>query len=189
MSFIGLKLPHETARLLSDIDVPGQKESTDHFHITMLHLGDEIPIETLAEAVVTTHKITSNTRPFTISTSRVTCFSPSPEGIYPIICRVDSDEIHALWKSLCKAFDKAGIEYSKKWPEFKPHVTLAFAPEEIEERRIPTVEWGAHELVLWGGDEGDKRLVVTFPFSIDAKIAHRVATKWASHFNPLLESP
>lgn len=184
MSFLGLRVPHETARLLSELDIPGRKDSTDHFHITILHLGDNVPIETIAKALVATFKVSDQTQPFTVSTSRVSCFAPkvsktsSKNGQCPIICRVDSDELHAMRVKLCASYDEAGVAYDKKFPEYKPHVTLGWADAEIEERRIPTVEWGAHELVLWGGDSGDRRVILTFPMSLKITASRRVVARY-----------
>lgn len=165
MAFLGLKVPPETARLLSEIECDGKKEAPSSYHITLLFLGSEVPIETLAKALVTTYNITSQTRPFTVSTNRVCCFPKNEDGV-PVICRVDSDPLYDLQAQLAKAYDDAGIEYSKKY-EYKAHLTLAYGETEIEEKRIPKLEWGAHEIVLWGGDTGDNRVVMHFPFSLD----------------------
>lgn len=177
MSFIGLKLAHETARLLSEIEVPGRKESLDFYHLTVLHLGDSLPIETVARAMVATFQVTSVMQPFTVRLNRVSCFDKNSHGV-PIICRAESDSLHELWSALKTSFDNSGLDYSKKFPEFKPHVTLSYAEEPIEDLRIPTVEWGAHELILWGGDTGDRRVVVTFPLSLN--LAKRVACRFSS---------
>lgn len=172
MAFIGISVPHETARILSELDVPGTKESISHFHITMIYLGSGVPIEQLTDAIKATFKVTAKTKPFSVSTSLVTCFPKNEDGV-PIICRVNSDPLHDLRKRLTSAFSAGGVQYNKKYPDYKPHVTLAYAEEEIEERTIPTVTWGAHELVLWGGDEGDRKLIVRFPFSIVSRVASR----------------
>lgn len=173
MAILCLSVPHETARLLGEIKVPG--EAVSHHHVTIHHFGDDVSIEDLAEITIATYKVLRNTRPFTVSTSRVGCFQKNPSGV-PVLCRIDSDELHELWERLGAAYDKRGVDYSKKFPEFKPHVTLSYAEEEFEDFRIPTVEWGAHELVLWGGDDGDRRLLVTFPLSLEARVARRYAS-------------
>lgn len=179
MAFLGLQIPHQTARLLSQVDYGGVGEATgtDTYHITICYLGSDIPIEVIGKALPVIFDVTSKTKPFTVGTNRVTTFPGGPDGV-PIICRVTSDALHDLRDALWAALDDAGIEYNKKFPEFKPHVTLAYAPEEEVsqllagdddelESEFPLVEWGAHELVLWGGDSGDGRLVVNFPFSME----------------------
>ena len=179
MSLIGLRVPHETARLLGDIEVPGQRESTSELHITMIYLGKEVPVETLADAMVAVHEVTSRTRPFTVGTSLLTCFKKNDDGV-PIICKVESEALHALQAQLKATLRARNIPFIDKYPEYKPHVTLAYAEDTIEDRPIHSIEWGAHELILWGGDTGDQRLIVTFPFTID-RIARRVAQRFSAN--------
>lgn len=179
MAFIGLAVPRETSRLFSDIEVPGQKTEIGTYHITLMYIGKEIPIEVLAEALKATYAVTSETKPFTVRTSRVVSFPPGDDG-HPVIARVESDPLHDLREALVASFNDAGVDFNQKYPDFKPHVTLSYAEEPVEEFRIPTVEWGAHELVLWGGDDGDKKLVVTFPFVLGSldRTAARVANRF-----------
>lgn len=190
MSFLGLRVPHETARLLSELEIPGQKDPVGHFHITILFLGDNVPIETIGKALVATYGVASQTQPFTVSTSRISCFPPkksatSPrDGKAPIICRIDSDALHSMRGKLCKSFDDASVPYDKKFPEYKPHVTLGWSEEVMDDKRIPTVEWGAHELVLWGGDEGDRRVTLTFPLSLKLASSRRVVARYMGKFSP-----
>ncbi len=187
MAFLGLKVPPETARLFAEIDVPGEKSAPSAMHITMVYLGKEVPIETIAATIPVVMKVVSGTRPFSVQTSHVSTFPAGDDGV-PIIARVQSNDLHRLRNALLNALDAASIPYNKKFPEFKPHVTLAFSKdplvEEIVNIDIPTIEWGAHELVLWGGDQGDKRIIVTFPFSIAMTKAAvdrsfvQLATRW-----------
>jgi 2'-5' RNA ligase len=177
MSFIGLRVPPETARLLwsfweSDYENLGETVPRDHAHITILNLGKDLPIEGIAKAVEATFRVASTTRPFTVSTNRVSVFPPGDSGV-PIICPIDSPELHDFHRRLCESFDAAGIQYSKKFPEYKPHVTLAFAQDPLlhadwgSDIDFSTIEWGAHEAVLWGGDHGDNKLFANFPFALN----------------------
>jgi len=191
MAFCGLKVPHETARLLSGLEVPGKREPTNNFHVTMFFFGDDVSIDALADITRITFGVTSETKPFTVRTSQVTAFPAGDEG-QPIICRVEADALHDLRDKIKDAYDKAGVEYSNTYPDYKPHVTLAYDPEpegDFEEERIPTVEWGAHELVLWGGDSGDDKLIVTFPFALGdlqdrSAAAARVAQRYLAARSP-----
>jgi 2'-5' RNA ligase len=179
MAIIQLKVPPETSRLFSEIDVPGEMTDRGQHHVTILYLGDDVAIDVLAGAIEATYSVTSRTRPFTVRTTRVTCFPENPdrkEG-YPVIARIESDELHEFRAALVAAFEKADIEYNDKFPIFKPHVTLSTSPDAVEEFRIPTIEWGAHEIVLWGGDEGDRKLSVTFPLTLHP--SKRVVTAMA----------
>jgi len=182
MAFVGLRVPHETARLLGGLEVPGKKEPTSSFHITMFYLGDEVDIDALAQAIKVTFKITTETKPFTVRTSQITSFPKGDDGT-PIICRVESDALHDLRDKIREAYEEAKVDFNNTYPDYKPHVTLAYDTEgeEFAEQRIPTVEWGAHELVLWGGDEGDDKLVVAFPFvlgDLDKAAAARIAQRY-----------
>lgn len=180
MSFLGIGLPHEAARLLNGLDVPGKRESTDGFHVTLFYFGEGLDIETLTRIIGVTYGVTKDTKPFTVRTSAVTSFPKGDDGV-PIICRVESDALHDLRDKIKTVYEVAGVDFSNTFPEYRPHVTLAYAEDEgFEEQRIPTVEWGAHELVLWGGDNGDDTLVVHFPFALGDldKAAVRVARRF-----------
>lgn len=170
MAILAISVPHQTARLFSDIDVPGKREAVSSMHVTLVYIGSDVPIDVLAEAVKATYAVTSKTEPFTVRATRVMSFpvNPDDEDGHPVVARLDSDALHAFRSNLARSLDEAGVEFNKKFPDYKPHVTLAYAPEPVEEFRIPAIEWGAHEIVLWGSDEGDGRLMVTFPFSFGA---------------------
>lgn len=177
MAMIGLRVPHETSRLFNDIEVSGQKTEVSSYHVTIMYLGKERSIDQLADAMKATFAVTSQTRPFSVRTSRVTSFPSNEDGV-PVIARVESDPLHDLKAKLVESFRRRGVEFSNKYPDYKPHVTLAWAEEPVEEFRIPTIEWGAHEIVLWGGDTGDKKLIVTFPLSMNTTMAEKVAARY-----------
>jgi 2'-5' RNA ligase len=159
----------------------------------MLHLGNDLPIEEVAEMIPVAYAVAAKTKPFTVSTSRVTTFPHGPDGT-PIICPVMSNELVALRKELADAFDAAGIEYSKKWPVFKPHMTLGYASDplvdadKVIDLDFPPITWGAHEFVLWGGDSGDNRVIVNFPLSVAAtkEAFHRAFVRLANNWRSRL---
>ncbi len=180
MAALMIPLPEETARVLSEIQVPGKKVDQGSSHITVLYLGKNVPVERIAVMIPVLFSITSETAPFAVSTSHVTTFPSNPDDGTPIIARIESEPLHALRKKLCAALDKAGVEYDKKYPEYKPHTTLAYDPDPdthgSADLDIPEITWGAHEIVLWGSDQGTGRLVVKFPFSIPGKTARERTT-------------
>jgi 2'-5' RNA ligase len=179
MAFLGLVTPHEAARLLSGLDVPGRKEPVSSSHVTLFYFGEGLDIDTLTQIIGVTYGVTKDTKPFTVRTSAVTSFPKGDDGV-PIICRVESDALHDLRDKIKTVYEVAGVHFSDKFPEYRPHVTIAYAEEDFAEQRIPTVEWGAHELVLWGGDDGDTLLVTHFPFALGDldKAAVRVARRF-----------
>lgn len=172
MSLLAIRLPNEIARLLSEVEVPGEKVSREEMHITMLYLGKETPIEQLVRGILATFEVTSKTRPFTVRTSRVTAFPPNPDDGTPIICPIESPELHALRKAIVASFQRNKVEFSNKYPQYKPHVTLAYSPDPLvhadhgADRDFTPVEWGVGEIILWGGNSGDDGLTVTFPLSM-----------------------
>src|SRR5277367_5816279 len=98
MSFIGIRVPHETARLLHDIDVPGEKEDSAQLHITLLYLGKNTPIKEIAKAMVATYEVTQAISPFWVKTTNVSCF-PMEEGYpCPIIAPIQSPKLFELNK-------------------------------------------------------------------------------------------
>jgi len=195
MAFLGLKVPHETARILSEIDfgkAGGDKEPPSSMHITMCYLGKEVPIEKVAAMIPVIFAVVSQTTPFTVATSRVTTFPANPDDGVPIICPIDSNELHAFRSALCSAFDGTSppIDYSKKY-SYKPHVTLGYNQDPLVsadnaiDLQIPVIEWGAHELVLWGGDSGDNRVIITFPLSValNKTAMHRAFVQLAKNWS------
>ena len=171
MAFLGIHIPHETGRLLSGIEVPGTKESPSEYHITLLCFEDNWAISEIAKAMKTTYDVIEDEKPFLVKARSVKCFPKRDDSPAAIIAPVESKELHKLREKLAKAFDKAKIEYSKTFKDFKPHVTLAYHDEEIKKFDIDPVEWSVQELVLWGGDLGDDRLFITFPLKTPEKHA------------------
>jgi 2'-5' RNA ligase len=179
MAFLGIKVPHEIGDLLAQVDVPDEREPKDKYHITILNLGDEVPIEALGRAAIAAFNVTSYSKPFQVRCGLVSAFEGAKSGV-PIIARIESPELHQLWSRLKLAFDTAGVEYSKKFPEYVPHVTLAYAQETMPDKVIQPLTWTVSQIVLWGGDKGANRIIVQFPLEISKDIAAsvRVAARY-----------
>jgi hypothetical protein len=94
MSFIGIRVPHETGRLLSGVDVPGIKQTPSEYHITLLCFEDNLPISDIAAAMEAAYDIISKIKPFNIKTSELpsaqgwrlllssTRFIPTPQAVF-----------------------------------------------------------------------------------------------------------
>lgn len=163
MAFLGLKVPHEVARLFREIEIPGDKVAESDYHVTILCFDDEWPISEIAKAMEATFDVLNKFEPFHMETSVVTCFPKREDNPVPIIAKMKSKELMKLSDALRKEFDKQKIEYSKIFKDFKPHMTLSYAEDEIKDRKISPIEFFVHEIVLWGGDNGDDRIFITFP--------------------------
>jgi 2'-5' RNA ligase len=170
MAFIGLRVPLEVGRLLSTIEVPGKKETSDFYHITIAMLGSDVPIEKIGKAIIALHDVAANTNPFRVAINSVSSFPEGDHG-YPVVCLVYSPELHKLEQEIKSALDMREVEYSKKFPIFRPHVTLAYSPSKVKDKIVGPVEWSAYEFVLWGGDSGDERISVRLPFALPGKTA------------------
>jgi 2'-5' RNA ligase len=167
MSFIGIRIPTETARLIHEIDVPGEKEDTAHLHITLLDLGEEVPIEKVARAIVATYSITQCTSPFWVKIGCVSCFpARDPNVPNPIIAPIINPTLQKLHCSLKRGMGKEKVDYVKRFKEYRPHITLAYNEGEIKRTKIEPIEFSVQEIVLWGGSDGDNRMFATFPLEI-----------------------
>lgn len=166
---IGLRVPHEIARLLQTVEVPGEKVDSGSYHLTLFYLGDGVEIDQLTRAVGALFNVVQKTAPFTVRLDKVDSFPGNEDGV-PIICPVNAAPLTALRDQLAEALDEAGVEYSKRWPTFQGHVTLSYA-DKAHQASLPPIEWGVTEVVLWGGDQGDDRMTATFPLSMLTKQA------------------
>jgi 2'-5' RNA ligase len=188
MAFLGIRVPIETARLLKEIDVPGENTANSEMHITLLCFEDNWPISELAKSLEAAYDIVSKIKPFRVTMNKVTCF-PKRGDKCAIIAPVKSAELHELRDKLAKSFDKEKIEFSKLFKDFKPHVTLSFNDEEIKERKIDEVEFVVQEVVLWGGDHGDDRIFITFPLKGPGKNKYSFLDQKLDTFYKLAKKP
>lgn len=189
MAFLGLKVPHEVGRLFREIEIPGDKVAESDYHVTILCFDDEWPISEIAKAMEATFDVLNKFEPFHMETSVVTCFPKREDNPVPIIAKMKSKELMKLSDALRKEFDKQKIEYSKIFKDFKPHMTLSYAEDEIKDRKISPIEFFVHEIVLWGGDNGDDRIFITFPLAHDKPKRGTFLQQYASLFLKLSEAP
>lgn len=188
MAFLGIRIPHETGRLLAGIEVPGTKTSPSEMHITLLHFEENWPITEIAHALEATYDVVSKVKPFIAMTEKVICF-PKREDKAAIVAQVKSAELHELREQLAKEFDKCKIEYSKTFKDYKPHITLSYHDDEIDDFDIDPVEFSIQELVLWGGDHGDDRIFITFPLKGPEKQKHSLLIQKITIFEKMANNP
>jgi 2'-5' RNA ligase len=163
MAFMGISLPSEICQLFHEVSVPGTRVPKQSHHVTLLYLGKQTPLVDICKAVEIAAPIMQRTAPLRLSAGRVEAFGENPDDGYPLIARVDCEGLHELQGQLKAAFRQRGVPFSDKWPEYKPHVTLAYAKEPMEAMTLdPPIEWTAAETVMWAGDNNDDRFVVRF---------------------------
>ncbi len=170
MAFIGIKISSDITRLFRNIDLPGERVPENEQHITVLCFEENWPIKDVALAMESAYEVLKDIEPFQIKTAAITCFPKREDNPVPIIAKVESKELSKVNKDLKKAFDKAGIEYKADFKDYNPHITLAYADDEIDKIKINPVEFTVTEILLWGGDNGDDRIFITFPLKgVDTK--------------------
>lgn len=153
-------------RLFQQVDVPGERDPSDH--ITMFYLGDGVPLDRLMKIIPILYKLCAKTDPFKVSCKRITTFPKGKKG-WPVIGQVQSKEIQSLWTKIKSALEQNNIKYDKTYSEYNPHVTLSYSKKKPKNISFPKLEWTVGEISLYGGDEHDERLFVNFPFSIGLK--------------------
>lgn len=188
MAFLGIRVPHETGRLLTNIEVPGENVAPSEMHITLLHFEENWPITEMAKALEVTYDVVSHCKPFIAMTERVICF-PKREDKAAIVAQVKSAELHEMRDKLAREFDEAKIEFSKTFKDYKPHITLSYNDEEIDDFDIDPVEFSVQEIVLWGGDHGDDRIFITFPLKGPERQKHSLLLQKAVIFEKMAKNP
>lgn len=178
MSLIGFRLPVEAGLLLEQAEVPGDRESSSDFHVTSVYPGRSTPVVTLAKILVVVQRVSERFGPFDVTLADIASFPAGDDGV-PVICPVDSPEMHAFHHAVKAGLDAAGVPYSKKWPEYKPHVTLSYVRDgsvkEVVGKLASPVSFTLYGASLWG-DEGCGmiRAEVPFPASPIQRMAARL---------------
>jgi len=155
MAFIGFVVPQIAGNELAKIPVSGERTPVDEMHVTACFLGNNVPVENVLKALSVCYKVASSAKPLRMAAALLTTFPPNPdhrEGV-PIIARVVSPDLMNFRAKMAAALDAAGVEYSKKFPEYKPHVTLGYGAERFPARQIPPISWKCSHIMVWGGEE------------------------------------
>jgi 2'-5' RNA ligase len=166
--------------------VPGDKEPPSSYHITLLCFEDNWPIHEVAKGLEATYDVVAKFEPFLVKAKKVSHFPKREDKPIPIIAPIESKELHELHKKLAKSFDSDKIEFKKTFRDYKPHITLAYSDEEHDDFKIdPPIEFIVNEVVLWGGDEGDDRVFITFPLKGPERTKHSVLIRKIDMFEKL----
>jgi len=188
MAMIAVPVPYEVGRLFRSIEVDGQRDQSDH--ITMLYLGDDVKIDTIAKMVPLIFDITSKQDPFLASCKKITTFPKGDNG-YPIISLVDAPQLHDIQKKLKRVLDRKGIKYSDKYPEYKPHVTLGYHKKKTKNIAFPKTQWQINEIAIYGGNNHDEKVYVSFPLSLKVPVKKSAdyIFQLANSYTKLAEDP
>lgn len=178
MAMIGLKVPEEISERLSKISVPGKKLPAEEMHITMFYFENKLNIKDIVKITQAMYDIIKKFEQVRLKGVTISTFKKCDDGV-PVIVPIVSDELVDLRKKMAKKFDNEDIDYSKKWPEFRPHLTLSYSPKEIEDKKLDkNINWKASEVIFWGGDRhSDPGILVSIPLCVGKK-----ASKFESSF-------
>jgi 2'-5' RNA ligase len=164
MSFLGIRVPVEVGRLITGLEVPGEKETPSEYHITIVCFEDNWPISEIVKATEAAYNVISDIKPFLVRASKVSHFPAHGSSPIPIIAPIECRELHSLRKKVCKELDAYKIDYEKTFSTYNPHITLAYSEGTFDDFQIePPLEFSVSEVVLWGGDHADDRIFTTFP--------------------------
>lgn len=155
MAYISFTVPAEAASELSRLYTVGDLTAPEDMHVTLAFLSKQTPPSQVLRAIAACHVVASTTAPVLMHAALLTSFPPNPEyreGV-PVIVRVVSDALHSFRARLVAELEKFGVEYSRKFPEYKPHVTLSHGPEKVEPRKVGPVSWTGSHVMVWGGED------------------------------------
>src|SRR6185312_833608 len=102
----GVRIDSSVGRMLKEIEVPGETESSSEYHITILCFADNWPIKEVTKALEATYDVVNEQKPFSVTIKCVDSFPKYKDNPLPIIARVESEEIHELSDKLKKKFDE-----------------------------------------------------------------------------------
>jgi len=186
MAFLSIAVPSDIGTLLNKIPVPEKKEPQDEYHITVVYFGDDQPVEQVMKAAVVAFAVAQHTEPFVVTKKLVTCFPGNPSGT-PVIAKIESPALIAFQAKLLAAFDEHGVTYSKKYPTYKPHITLAYAANSVPDVDIPELAYTVGEIVLSAGNADQDHLSMKIPLNMGFEVqnALKVAARHQSRMTHL----
>lgn len=169
MGMIAIKIPQDISDALSKISVPGKKLSNEELHITLFYFEKKLSINDIINITHCLYDITKNAETFKIKMNNISTFNKGPDGV-PIIIPIVSEELSDLRKRLAKKLDSKEVVYSKKWPEFKPHMTLSYSTKEMEDRSLEKkLNWKVEEIAFYSGEDMENCLQVLVPLNLGKK--------------------
>lgn len=155
MAYISFTVPAEAASDLSRLYTVGDVTSPEDMHVTLAFLSKNTPPSQVLRAIAACHVIASTSAPILMHAALLTSFPSNPdyrEGV-PVVVRVISDALFSFRARLAAELDKFGVEYSRRFPEYKPHVTLSHGPEKVTPQKVGPVSWTSNHVMVRGGED------------------------------------
>lgn len=168
MAFLGIKIPFDLAQLLHKIEVPGVKEPLENLHITLLHFTTSaLPVAEVGKMIEIAYDVISDMNPFSIEFGVIDSF-PKGDKDYPIILPITSKDLAKMHSNLKKEFDKAKLDFSKKFKTFRPHITLSYSETPVKKKKIETLSFTVTEVTLWAGGREEEGVEVKIPLKMES---------------------
>jgi 2'-5' RNA ligase len=169
-------------------------EVPEQLHVTLVYLGKAADFtEEQRQAV---HDISSFAAdyvpPLSGDWKAASTFGDGSEAAK--VLEIDSPELHDLRAAIVSALDEAGVPYDKKWPTYKPHMTLGYGKG--LDVSIPSEPFAAHRIgVAWAGKneqwtlEGESEPVTASgrTTAANAGYPHGKSVKWAKVYEGLIK--
>ena len=186
MTFLHLPIPSNISSILQSIPLSGKIVRPDPSdHATLFYFEQEIDLDYALKIIPIVQKVTTKVKPFIINFSK---FSSFPSGKYgtPIICPIKSSELIKLRSEIKNAFEDNDIEFSNKFPQFKPHVTLGYYEEE-HSGKFNEVAFPCNKIIFeLNSDNKEKEILkVEFPFGNTVKYSEALLDHISGHFEKL----
>ncbi len=155
MAYMAFTVPQVQAQELARLYRDGDVSSPSDMHVTVVFLGKGTPTGDVLKAVAAAYSVAHTTRPFSVHAALMTSFpeNPSYRDGFPVVVRVVSKELHDFQRRICAALDKFGVDYSRRFPDYKPHVTLSHGVVRVPPRKVSPISWTCSHMMIWGGDE------------------------------------
>ena len=174
---IAIPIDSSFSSLLQRVDVPGNRDFSDH--CTLIYFENEMSIKKITKIIPLIHELTSKMIPFNINSTTITSFDKGKHG-YPIIAKLESKELFNIEKEIKKILDKNKIKYSTKL-DFRPHITLSYSDTDLDkDLKFNKAILQVNSIGLYGDDDN---IYVNFPFSLGIKKKAIYLNKLAEFFN------
>jgi len=168
-----IPLPKELAKQFPGLGENDQSPS----HVTFLYIGDFKGKEKQEELLETLREIFRKWWPGATATlDRLEYFDhPDKDRRVPHMSVKFDKDLSGFKHRVKQELQNAGIEVGDKFPEFKPHVTLAYMPgmDSKWEGVTPQGSWDFDEMEVWGMPELHTIKLGPQPKQVAAAWAHR----------------
>lgn len=157
MAFATFKVPTSVIGQFAAIDAGVEfltRTEPQDYHITLCYFGNEMKYRDYLEACKVCADYSLQTAPILMKGAALDSFPQNPDDKdgFPTIIRVISKELHGFRENLTETFWNKGIEFSKKFPGYKPHVTLGYAKEPVKIKPLEKIiSWTCNEFYIYGG--------------------------------------